>query len=189
MPDPIPSSVAIDAASGEVSSATGRYVKRLSDLEGIFHDRAAWARAIGDLADPVVYEVAEVRQEGSDLFFGTTTILPGQVGGEFHMTRGHFHLRRDRGEVYFTLRGQGVLLLEARDGRAEAVEMRKGTAVAIPPDWAHRSVNVGGEPLVFSWVCSVDAGNDYAPIREKGMRKRVVERRGRPAVIDNPRFG
>ncbi len=189
MSNPYPSFVQIDAASGEVSPFTGRYKKHLSDLEGIFHDRTAWSDAVRDLADPVVYEVVEYRQDGCDLFFGTTIIAPGQVGPEYYMTRGHFHLRRDRGEVYSTMKGQGILLLESRSGQTEVVDMREGYVASIPPDWAHRTINTGEGPLIFSWVCSVDAGNDYASIRERGMRKLVVERDGQVAVIDNPRMG
>ena len=189
MPPPFPSSVIIDPASGRVSPHTGHYQKRLSDLEGIFHDQAAWSDAIRESADPVVYEVIEFRQDGNDLFFGTTIVAPGQVGPEFYMTRGHFHARRDRGEVYATLKGQGILLLETRDGQTEVLEMREGSVASIPPDWAHRTINTGDCPLIFSWVCSVDAGHDYASIRERGMRKLVVERDGLIAVVDNPRFG
>lgn len=189
MSAPLPSSVMIDAASGAVSPFTGRYQKRLSELDGIFHDRAAWADAIRADADPVVYEVIECRQDGNDLFFGTTIVAPGQVGAEFYMTRGHFHARRDRGEVYATTSGQGILLLETRSGQTKALEMREGSVASIPPDWAHRTINTGDCPLVFTWVCAVDAGNDYAPIRERGMRKLVVARDGLIAVIDNPRIG
>ena len=189
MSTPLPASVMIDPASGGVSPFTARYQKRLSDLEGIFHDRAAWNDAIRDLGDPVIYEVIEFRQDGNDLFFGTTTIAPGQVGHEFYMTRGHFHMRRDRGEVYTTLKGQGILLLESRSGGTEVLEMREGSVASIPPDWAHRTINTGDCPLIFSWVCSVDAGNDYASIRERGMRKLIVLRDGLVAVTHNPQVG
>lgn len=184
-----PTSVMIDPASGGVSPCTGRYQKRLSDLEGIFQDQDAWSDAIRELADPVIYEVIEVKQEGNDLFFGTTIVAPGQVGREFYMTRGHFHARRDRGEVYSTLAGQGILLLETRDGQTSVIDMHEGSVAAIPPEWAHRTINTGNCPLIFSWVCSVDAGHDYASIRERGMRKLIVERNGLVAVIDNPRIG
>ena len=186
---PLPSSVMIDAASGGVSPHTGRYQKRLSDLEGFFHDPVAWSDAIRDLGDPVIYEVIEFRQDGCDLFFGTTTIAPGQVGAEFYMTRGHFHQRRDRGEVYATMKGQGILLLETRSGQTEVIAMKEGSVASIPPDWAHRTINTGTCPLIFSWVCSVDAGNDYGSIRERGMRKLVIQSDGQMTVIDNPRIG
>jgi glucose-6-phosphate isomerase len=187
-PRPDPQAVRIDGPTGSVSPFTGRYVKPLSDLAGVFHDTDAWSKALRDLGDTVVYEVMEYRQAGSELFFGTTRIAPGRVGDEFYMTRGHFHARQDRGEVYTTLTGEGVLLLETRDGRTDALDMRAGETTAIPPGWAHRTINTGSTDLVFSWVCSVDAGHDYDAILARGMRKLVLAREGAYAIIANPHF-
>lgn len=185
---PDPASVATDAGTGGMVGFTGRYEKRLSDLAGVFLDEAARIRAVGD-GDPVIYTVTEHRQEESELFFGTTRLSPGQVGGEYFMTRGHFHARPDRGEVYTTLSGTGILILETRGGRTAELAMRPGATAAIPPGWAHRTVNTGATDLVFSWVCSVDAGHDYGSIAEHGMRRLVLARDGRPVVANNPRFG
>jgi glucose-6-phosphate isomerase len=183
-----PEGVAIDGLSGAVSPQTGRYEKRLSELRGLYQDRAAVERQIAARGDPVVYEVVEYRKDGSDLFFGTTTMAPGKVGEEYYMTRGHFHQRRDMGEVYTTTSGRGVLLLQSRGGETRTVDMHPGISAFIPPDWAHRSINIGDEKLVFIWVCNPNAGHDYADILDKGMHKIVVERAGAAAVIDNPSF-
>src|SRR5262245_28599595 len=118
----LPQGVVIDGKTGQISPETGRYAKRLSDLKELFQDKAATEALIAEQADPVIYVVVEYRKEGSDIFFGTTTMEPGSVGGEFFMTRGHFHKRRDMGEVYYTQSGNGVLLLESRDGQTEAVK-------------------------------------------------------------------
>jgi glucose-6-phosphate isomerase len=184
----IPARVSIDPSSGALSPATGRYEKRLSGLEGIFSNRQAWAAAIREGNDPLVYEVMEFKQEGADIFFGTTTMQPGKVGGEFFMTRGHFHARRDLGEVYCTQSGNGLLLLESRDGDAQVLEMLPGSCAFIPPDWAHRSINTGSVPLVFTWFCNVHAGHDYTAILKRGMRKLVVDRDGKVELVANPRF-
>ena len=113
---------------------------------------------------------------------------PGRVGDEYFMTRGHFHVRRDRGEVYYTQSGEGLLLLESRSGETRVVEMRPGICAFIPPDWGHRSINTGSSKLVFVWVCNADAGHDYGQIMEKGMRSVVVARSGKPAVEPNPKW-
>jgi len=181
-----PQSVRIDGATGAMSIETGRYVKRLSELRPIFHDKPALDHDVAALDDPQVYEVVEYRKPGSDIFFGTTTMEPGKVGNEFYMTRGHFHARRDMGEVYYTQSGEGVLLLQSRGGETSVLEMRPGACAFIPPDWAHRSINTGQEKLVFVWVCNPEAGHDYADIMQRGMRKLVVERDGKVAVIDSP---
>jgi len=183
-----PEGVVIDGLTGAVAPATGRYAKRLSELRGLFQDDRAQERAIVAEHDPVVYEVVDYRKPESDMCFGTTIMSPGKVGAEYYMTRGHFHERRDRGEAYYTQSGEGLLLLESRTGESRTVAMRPGVCAFIPPDWAHRSINTGSSKLVFVWFCATDAGHDYGEIRERGMRKLVVERDGRMAVTDNPRF-
>ena len=183
-----PEDVRIDSLTGEVTPETGRYIKRLSDLAGLYSDRASFDRLIADGDDPVVYEVIDYRKPQSDLSFGTTIIWPGKVGQEYFMTRGHFHCRRECGEVYYTQSGRGILILETREGESRTIGMQPGSCAFIPPDWAHRSVNTGSEKLVFAWFCATDAGAAYASILERGMRKLVVDRYGKPATIDNPRF-
>ena len=182
-----PEGVAIDGMTGEVSPSTSRYTKRLSELRGFFHDSAKLKELIASEGDIPVYEVIDYRKEESDLAFGTTIMFPGKVGEEYFMTRGHFHVRRDRGEAYYTQSGTGLLLLESRAGETRTVEMKPGVCAFIPPDWAHRSINTGPEKLVFAWFCATGAGHEYREILEKGMRKLVVERDGRPALVDNPR--
>lgn len=183
----VPEEVIIDPVNGAVTPSTGRYVKHLGALEGIFHDEAARSALAESGRDRIIYEVIEYKKDGADLFFGTTIVQPGKVGDEYFMTRGHYHARRDLGEVYCTQRGSGMLLLETRDGRWEIVRMAPGSSAFIPPDWAHRSINIGDEPLVFTWFCSVEAGHDYAAIADSGMLKRVVERDGVAVVVDNDR--
>jgi glucose-6-phosphate isomerase, archaeal len=182
----LPVGVAIDPKSGAMGQATGRYVKRLGETRGCYHDQVAVDALLAARGDVPVYEVIEFIQPGSDIIFGTTTMSPGQVGEEFFMTRGHFHQRRDRGEVYYTQSGRGLLLLESRQGESRTVDMVPGTCAFIPPDWAHRSVNTGDAPLVFVWVCNADAGHDYAEILTRGMRQMVVKRDGAVALAPNP---
>jgi len=184
----LPEGVRIDGSTGAMAPATGRYTKRLSELSEIFRDRQALFEQVRSGADPIVYEVIEYRQQGADLLFGTTTMYPGDVAGEFFMTRGHFHQRRDLGEIYYTQSGSGVLLLENREGRSEIVEMSPGVCAFIPPDWAHRSINVGSDKLVFVWCCNPLAGHDYGEILRKGMRKLVLRQAGHYKAVDNPAF-
>jgi glucose-6-phosphate isomerase len=113
---------------------------------------------------------------------------PGKVGDEFFLTRGHFHVRRECGEAYYTQSGSGILLLESRDGDSRSVEMKPGVCAFIPPEWAHRSINTGRDKLVFTWFCATDAGHEYGEIRERGMRRLVLDRAGTAAIADNPNF-
>jgi glucose-6-phosphate isomerase len=184
----LPEGVTIDPLTGQISPSTGKYTKRLSEFRGIYSNGEALDALVKAGGDPVTYEVTEYRAEGADLFFGTTTMMPGRVGDEYFMTRGHYHARRDCSEIYYTQSGEGILLLQSRDGETREVVMKPGVCAFIPPDWAHRSVNTGSEPLVFVWCCSQDAGHDYAEIASKGMRKLVMAKDGAAACIPNPRF-
>jgi glucose-6-phosphate isomerase len=184
----LPIGVSFDPVSGEVSPATGRYEKRLSELRGIYQDTAAFDAVVDAQNDPLAYRVVEYRQMDNDVCAGITLMQPGVVGDEFFMTRGHFHQREDCGEVYYTQSGVGLLLLESRSGETRTVEMRAGICAYIPPAWAHRSINTGTKPLSFVWVCNPHAGHDYGEILKRGMRTLVVRRDGRVVLEPNPNF-
>jgi len=185
-----PAGVDVDPATGVIAQATGNYVKRLSELRGWFQDGAAF-EALVAAGDPVAYEVYEYAPSDAagDLIFGTSILNPGRVGDEFFLTRGHFHAVLDRSEVYYTLAGEGLLLMQSPDGVARAVEMRPGGVAYAPPAWAHRSVNTGAVPLISLFVYPADAGHDYGSIADKGMAKLVVARDGGPTLVDNPAYG
>jgi glucose-6-phosphate isomerase, archaeal len=184
----LPEGISIDPATGALSRSTGEYIKRLGEFRGVYRDDKAFDELMAAQGDVVTYKVVEFREEGSDIFFGTTTMQPGRVGDEYFMTRGHYHANPTMGEIYYTQSGKGMLLLQSRDGQTREVEMKPGVCAFIPPDWAHRSINTGDTPLVFVWCCNQQAGHDYAEIKTKGMRKLVVEENGVPVCVDNPKF-
>jgi len=183
-----PEGVAIDGKTGEVTPSTSRYSKKLSDLRGFFHDPKALESKIAQEGDATVYEVIDYRHEESDLAFGTTIMWPGKVGEEYYLTRGHFHVRRECGEAYYTQSGAGLLLLESREGETRTVDMKPGVCTFIPPDWAHRSINTGPEKLIFTWFCATDAGHEYGEIQKRGMRKLVIDQDGKSVLADNPNY-
>lgn len=167
----------------------GRVIRRhLSEMQQIFSDSLALDRILQDEGDRLVYEVylAELPEEEGHLLFSTTIIYPGRVGEEFHMTKGHFHLKRDRAEVYYGLSGEGYLLLQKDDGMVHSIPMGPGTVAYVPPFWAHRMVNTGDAPFVFLAVWPGDAGHDYATIERKRFAKTLVWRDGRVVMTDNP---
>jgi glucose-6-phosphate isomerase len=181
---PLPCSVTFETGTGVISRATAHYQKRLSDLRGLFLDPAALEQRIREEADPVCYEnyAFNRSQAEGDIFFGTTIIYPGKVGLEYHLTRGHYHRKRNHAETYQALSGHGLVLFEREDGTMCTAELTPGKVTYIPPFWAHRSVNTSDLPLVFLWTCSVEAGHDYEGLRGQGMRQVVVERSGVPSV-------
>jgi glucose-6-phosphate isomerase len=164
---------------GEMIGGSRRYDKLLGDLAGLYQDDEAYRELLAARgADALMYYVYDQRyQEGSGaLIVGTSVLLPGTVGGEFAMTRGHLHAVSDRAELYHCVSGHGVMLLDTVDGRTEAVELTPGQAVNVPGEWIHRSVNVGDEPFVTLFCYAADAGQDYGIIADAGgMRTRIVE--------------
>jgi glucose-6-phosphate isomerase len=103
------------------------------------------------------------------------------------LTKGHFHEKRDRAEVYLGLAGEGYLVLQADDGTVRGVPMQPGTVAYVPPMWAHRTVNTGDEPFIFFAAWPGDAGHDYGTIEQTGFAKLLVDRDGQATLVDNPK--
>lgn len=163
-----------------VSTAT----KLLKDLENIFFNEEA--RKSMD-PETVVYQVQVhepvARNTEGGLLFGTTNIISGKVGDEFFMTQGHFHKIGNRGEYYWGIKGQGLLLLMDKDRNHRVELMCPGSLHYIPADTAHRVCNTGDEILSFGACWPADAGYDYGEIKEKGFSVRVLCVEGEPVVI------
>jgi len=185
-PELEPFTTMIEYATGDIDPRRGTTERRLGDMVGMYLEEADPARA-----DELVYRVLEipVPTTGSNLMSSTTTIEPGKVGDEYFMTKGHFHAEFDRAEIYFGLAGEGRLVMATESGRPAVETIRAGSVNYVPGRWAHRTVNVGAEPLVFFAAYPADAGYDYGTIEREGFPVLVVERDGGPEVVDNPRYG
>lgn len=172
-------------------SSTREPIRRtLSKMKGMFHDQAAFEAKLAN-GDTLLYEFYDmgVPDSEKDVAYGTSITYPGKVGDEYHMTKGHFHTVIDTAEVYYCLRGHGYMMMETPEGKTEWLEFLPGKAVYVPGRWAHRSINVHPtEPLVTFFAFPGNAGHDYGTIESKGFRKLMVERDGKPTVIDNPRW-
>lgn len=163
--------------------------RKLSNMKGMFADDKALSDMISK-NDELIYEFYELGlpETPGDLLFGTSITYPGKVGIEYFMTKGHFHTILDTAEVYYCLAGKGYMLMENHEGDWDAQEMTPGKAVYVPARYAHRSINVGNEPLITFFVFRADAGHDYGTIESKGYRKLIVDQNGIPAIIDNPKW-
>jgi glucose-6-phosphate isomerase len=159
-------------------------VKTLGQLEGIFWNSEAF-RAI----DPnkVVYSVQVwcPVSEGTEggLFWGNTVVESGDVDGEYFMTHGHLHLKRDRTEYYGTVKGQGALILMDETRNTWMEPMSPGSLHFIPPKIAHRVANVGSTPLHFVACWPSDAGHDYESIRKYGFGARLLKINGHARLV------
>jgi glucose-6-phosphate isomerase len=150
-------------------------VKTLGQLKGIFANEEARSAM-----DPsiVVYRVQAWcpipdGTEGAQ-FWGTTVVEAGEVGSEYFMTHGHFHLKRDRTEYYGTVEGEGALILMDENRETRMEPMSAGSLHFIPPHTAHRVANIGNFPLRFVACWPSDAGHDYESIRKSGFSARLM---------------
>ena len=178
-----------DPATGEIAGAPA--VKRhLRDLRGCFADAAAFAAALAK-GNPLIYTVASFAPADGDgdLHYGVGRILPGKIGHEYFMTKGHLHAWREAAEFYIGLAGEGVMLLEDEATSASRlVELRPNGVVYVPGRTAHRALNTGHAALTYLGVYPAKAGHDYAAIAQRNFRCVVVERDGKPAMIDRKDF-
>ncbi len=177
-----------DPITGTIEGAPS-LERRLSDLRGYFADQAAYQTALAQ-ADALLYTVANIEPAQGDgaLHYGISYILPGRVGREYYMTKGHFHAWRPAAEYYIGLRGVGLLLFEDEQGHCWSVSMTPDSGVYVPGHTAHRTVNTGLEPLVFLGIYPFNAGHDYGTIQTRNFSQVVVEVNGQPTVMERSTF-
>jgi glucose-6-phosphate isomerase len=159
--------------------------RHLRDLRGCFADVAAYDAALV-AGDPLVYSVASISpgNDEGDLHYSLGRLMPGRIGREYFMTRGHLHQWRPAAEFYFGLSGEGLLLLQDEvTGQSRMLELRPQTALYVPGRTAHRTINVGALPLVYLGVYPAKAGHDYSAVARNNFRCVVVERHGKPVMI------
>lgn len=179
----------LDFKTGALTPNDRTNIRRLSDMKGMFLDSET-ERRILEKENPLIYSFSEkvLPEENGHLQIATTIIHPGKIGDEYHMTKGHYHRRPDTSEMYLGLEGEGCLLMQTVEGDFESIDIRPGTVAYIPPFWGHRMVNTGKTPYIFFAVYPGDAGHNYGDIEKTGFVKILVERKGKPLLIDNPRW-
>ncbi|MFA9404176.1 MAG: glucose-6-phosphate isomerase family protein, partial [Anaerolineales bacterium] len=160
-----------------LSEYDNHIVRRLSAMVGQYQDAQAFTAMLSQ--DPVLYDVYEIKRPESEgeLMNGISIVHPGKVGEEYFMTKGHFHTVLDTAEVYYCLKGEGMMVMETPEGEWSIEELHPGCVLYVPPRWAHRSVNTGQlVNLVTFFIYPGNAGHDYGTIEQQGFRKLVVER-------------
>ena len=149
-------------ATGELAGSKPTE-RRLADLRGCFADTAAYEAAL-TAGNPLLYRVASVEP----------------AAGE-----GHLHAWRPAAEFYFGLSGEGMMLLEDETtGESRLLPLRPHHAVYVPGRTAHRTMNTGTVPLTYLGVYPARAGHDYSAIAQRNFRMVIVERAGRPTMIE-----
>ena len=164
--------------------------RNLSKMAGQYLDQAAYNKKLSD-EDSLLYEVYELKRPevAGEILHGISIVHPGKVGDEFYMTKGHYHTVLDTAEIYYTLKGEGYMVMETPEGDWAVEKLSPDSVLYVPPRWAHRSVNVGSEEdLVMFFAYPGDAGHNYATIETQGFRKLILDVDGKAEIVDNPRW-
>jgi glucose-6-phosphate isomerase len=172
-----------EVENGEVSE------RRLSDLQIYFADQAAYHRLLAE--NPVLYCVSTwvVDQSDGDLICGFGILQPGKVGEEYFFTKGHYHKWREAAEIYIGLSGQGYMLLEHETSKeSQLLPLGPNRIVYVPGHSAHRTINVGTEPLTYMGIYSSQAGHDYGALAENNFQKVLVAQNDQPTLMDRLEF-
>jgi len=178
----------LDLESYALTGATIQNQQRkLTEIAAIFENQAA----VNDFpADKLAYTVQSWLpvNDGTPggLFFGVSTIMPGKMGSEYFMTKGHFHSQSDRAEFYWGVKGKGMLILMDRNRKTWAEEVFPGSLHYIGGDIAHRLANTGDENLVVGACWPSDAGHDYEEIAINGFSARLMEIDSVPTLVAAP---
>lgn len=178
-----------DPVTGEIAGASTTQ-RHLRDLRGCFADAAAYDAALA-AGNPLLYSVASVAPAtgAGDLHYGVGRLMPGRIGDEYFMTKGHLHSWREAAEIYIGLTGEGVMLLEDEaTGESRVLPLRPQHVVYVPGHTAHRTMNTGGVPLIYLGAYPAKAGHDYGAIAERNFRCMVVERDGQPVMVERKNY-
>jgi len=155
--------------------------RTLAEIRHIYKDSVE----LGGLepTTPVYKTWAPPEPDEPALLYGTTLLLPGTVGDEYFMTRGHYHIKPGSGEFTVTLSGHGAAILMDKDRNTWWVEMKPGVATSVDGAIAHRAANIGDEPLVFLTCWMSDCGHDYDIIARMGFSQRLLKVGGNPTLV------
>jgi glucose-6-phosphate isomerase len=112
---------------------------------------------------------------GRGLGYGAVVYNHGALGRELLRSQGHVHSVPATGvgysELYEFWHGRGLVYMqssvEAEVDEVIVVEAGPGDKVAIPPGWAHATINAGDEPMVFGAVYAPAAELLYEPLRKR----------------------
>jgi glucose-6-phosphate isomerase len=127
----------------------------------------------------VYYGYRNVRLKGDTkevdrlkLRFDITVLQPGFIGDEYIMTKGHQHPGKDQKlpgmdypEFYEVWNGTALYVQQGvnPEGKFEmlATLARPGDKVLLLPNYSHRTVNIGRDPLVMAnWISEEVGGKD-----------------------------
>jgi len=180
----------VDTKNEIISNPDSHIIRKLSSMKNQYLDEKSYGEMLAK-EDCLLYEVYEklVPELEGELLQGMSIVHPGKVGNEYFMTKGHFHSILNTAEFYYCVKGNGYMMMENPEGGWAAEELLPNTVLYVPGRWAHRSINVkSDEDLITIFAYPATAGHDYATIETKGFRKLIIEKDGKPAIVDNPKW-
>lgn len=148
--------------------------RKISDLKNYFVNEVE-RQKIEDKENLIVYKVfrQDVPLTEGELLHCLTVISPGNVDGEFFMTKGHYHKSEKCAEIYHCLKGEGLLLMQ-KGNESRVMEFKPSTIAYIPAGWGHRTVNVSStSSLVFFSVWPGQSGYDYERTMKEPFQKSI----------------
>jgi glucose-6-phosphate isomerase len=181
----MPFATEFNLTEGIMQEPDTRIRRMTSEMRGYYADDDALEELIRK-GDPIHYEVFEkdIPEAYGHLRVCISKVFPGTVGDEFFMTKGHYHTVVETAELYFTLRGEGYMLMKTSAGQSVAERMVPGRMVYVPPCWAHRSINTGDEALISLCVYPGEAGHNYGDIEKEGFPQRINSRNGKIEIVN-----
>ena len=178
-------SIQMDLVTGALrGTAVTQGGRKLGDLKGFFLDQAAWS-AMDPSLEVYRVEAFQPQPEGvpGAICCATTFLMPGEVAGEYFMTRGHYHDHPDGPELEVCVSGEGALILMDADRNTRVEWLSPGSVHHVGPRTAHKAANTGKVPLVFISFWASELGHDYATIVQHGFSARLLNRDGQPTLI------
>ena len=111
----------------------------------------------GIKGNPTIYNVYIIDFKTFEA--GLTIVNPGNVNGEYYMTKGHRHENPTK-EIYILQGGKGKLMVK-KGKVTKVIDMVKGKNYILPKNWGHRIINTGDKPLEVMTIYSKKAGRGY----------------------------
>ncbi len=144
----------IDVGASRMGRFETHVERRLSQMRGQYSQPEAY-EALLAVGDVLLYEVYETTRPPSpgEIMNGRSVLHPGKVGDDYLMTKGHFHEVLDTAELYYCLKGRGMMVMENPEGEWAVEEVRPGRALYALPRWAHRSVNTSPDEDACDTLC------------------------------------
>ncbi len=148
--------------------------------------------------DPVYWVFSECSQEG---WANVTVIAPGNYGGEYPKTFGHYH-GSEIDETYHLVEGEGVLVMQKKHfdesgkwipevvDEVVLIKAKPGDEILITPEWGHSWSNVGSAPLIsFDDWRAGHSPTDYSEIEKlQGLAYYLIDKDGEVTPVANSKY-